>query len=217
MIHNSTGLISVFPSFSPQLLGEVSKHGSIKSLKEGDELLRSGQNIRSTILIIEGLVKIYREDEEGNEIYMYHLGQGQACALSIICSLQNKTSEIKAKAVASTQVLAIPIKYVDQWVKEHYSWYQFVLSTYRGRFEELLTTIDDIAFRKMDERVLMHLKKHKQMLGSNIIPLTHAQIASELSTSREVISRLLKKLEEKGFIKLNRQNIEIINLDQFSM
>lgn len=210
-------LKNIFPSFSSQLLEEISKHGMVKSLKEGEELLRSGQNIKSTMLILDGLVKIFREDEEGNEIYMYHLAAGQACALSIVCSLQNKTSEIKARAIAPTDVLAIPIKYVDTWMKEHNSWYQYVLSTYRSRFEELLNTIDAIAFSKMDERVVMHLKKHQEMLNSNIIPFTHAQIATELSTSREVISRLLKKLEEKGFIKLNRQNIEIISLDQFAM
>ena len=210
-------LHSIFPSLSSALLNEMHEQGSVRHLKEGEELLRSGQNIRSTILILEGLVKIYREDEDGNEIYMYHLGPGQACALSIVCALQNKTSEIKAKAVIPTEVLALPIKYVDQWMKDHYSWYQFVLSTYRSRFEELLITIDAIAFNKMDERLVMHLKKHQLMLKSNIIALTHAQIASELSTSREVISRLLKKMEEKGMIKLNRQNIEILNVDELSM
>ena len=210
-------LNSIFPSLSSALLNEMHEHGSVRHLNEGEELLRSGQNIRSTILILEGLVKIYREDEDGNEIYMYHLGPGQACALSIVCALQNKTSEIKAKAVIPTDVLAIPIKYVDQWMKDHYSWYQFVLSTYRSRFEELLSTIDAIAFNKMDERLVMHLKKHQHMLNSNIIPLTHAQIATELSTSREVISRLLKKMEEKGMIKLNRQNIEMLNVDELSV
>lgn len=210
-------LQAVFPSLAPELLEEMHRHGSTRHLREGEELLKSGQNIRSTILILEGLVKIYREDEEGHEIYMYHLAPGQACALSIVCSLQNKISEIKAKAIVPTEVLAVPIEFVDKWMKDHYSWYQFVLSTYRTRFEELLGTIDAIAFNKMDERLVMHLKKHQQMFNSNIISLTHAKIATELSTSREVISRLLKKMEEKGMIKLNRQNIEIINLENISM
>ncbi|MEO6639367.1 MAG: Crp/Fnr family transcriptional regulator [Ginsengibacter sp.] len=217
MIPNTISLHKIFPSFSPELLKEISEHSEVKLLEEGEELLRSGQNIKSTILILDGLVKIYREDEDGNEIYMYHLSSGQACALSIVCSLQNKTSEIKAKAVKPTEILAIPIKYVDEWMKEHNSWYQFVLSTYRSRFEELLNTIDAIAFNNMDKRVVMHLKQHQQMLNSNIIPFTHAQIATELSTSREVVSRLLKKLEEKGCIKLNRQNIEILNFEELAV
>ncbi len=214
---NEADIKELFPSFAPELVSDVYEHAVFKEFEEGEELLKSGQNIKSTILIIHGLVKVYREDEQGNEIYMYHLAPGQACALSIICSVQNKTSEIKAKTTKPTEVLAIPIEYVDKWMKEHKSWYHFVLSTYRSRFEELLNTIDAIAFSNMDERLVLYLKKHQQMLNANIIPVTHAQIATELSTSREVISRLLKKLAEKGFIKVNRQHIELIHLDNFPM
>lgn len=208
-----TGLHNLFPSFEANLLKEIEQEAEIIQYEKGEELMRSGQNIKFTILIKKGLVKIFREDEEGNEIFMYYLEPGQACALSIMCAIQNRTSEIKAIAEKNTEVLAIPVLFVEQWMKEYRSWYQFIISTYRARFEDLLNTIDAIAFKNMDERIILYLKKQSGISGKKIISITHAQIASELSTSREVVSRLLKKLEEKGLIKLNRQHIEILNLD----
>lgn len=205
----------LFPSFDNALVADIAKHAARQTFKEGEEILKPGQNIRSTLLVLQGLIKISREDANGNEIFMYYLEPGQACALSMMCAIQNRTSEIKAKAVKETDILAIPIQYIDQWMREHPSWYQFVVSTYRSRFEELLSTIDAIAFRNMDERLVLYLKKHQETLKTNILPLTHLQIATELSTSREVVSRLLKKLAEKGFIKLNRQNIELLHPDKF--
>lgn len=207
----------LFSSFTNALAADIAKHAVLKTFKEGEEIMKPGQNIKSTLLVLHGLIKISREDANGNEIFMYHLEPGQACALSIMCAIQNRTSEIKAKAVKETEVLAIPIQYIDQWMKQHPSWYQFVVSTYRSRFEELLNTIDAIAFRNMDERLVLYLKKHQEILNTNKLPVTHAQIATELGTSREVISRLLKKLAEKGFIKVNRQNIELLQLDNFPM
>ena len=203
----------LFPLFDAGLLEEIEQNSSILEFAEGEDLMKSGQNIRNTLIVKEGLVKVFREDEEGNEIFLYHLEPGQACALSIICAVQNRTSEIKARAVKPTTVLAIPVSLVEQWMKDYKSWYQFILSTYRARFEELLNTLDAVAFKNMDERLVMYLKKHSEISNNRNISFTHAQIASELGTSREVVSRLLKKLAEKGLIKVNRQNIEIVNLD----
>jgi CRP/FNR family transcriptional regulator, anaerobic regulatory protein len=167
------------------------------------------------MLILDGLVKVYREDEEGNEFFMYYLDGGKACALSMLCAVKQDTSELTAKAVTNTTVISIPLEYMDQWMTEYKSWYHFVLSTYRERFEELLLTIDHIAFRNMDERLVFYLKRHQEKLKSNIIPLTHTEIAQELNSSREVITRLLKKLSDKGVLRLHRQHIELIDLNLF--
>lgn len=210
---NDHEIKNLFPLFEAKLLQEIEDNAEIIEFEEGEDLIKSGQNIKYTMLIKKGLVKIYREDEVGNEIFMYHLEPGQACALSIICAVQNKTSEIKATAVKHTEVYAVPVHLVEQWMKEYKSWYQFILSTYRSRFEELLNTIDAIAFKNMDERLVIYLKKHAEISNNKTISVTHAQIATELTTSREVVSRLLKKLAERGLIKVNRQNIEIINLE----
>ena len=201
-----------FPSFEKELVEEIIDKGELRIFKDGELIMRTGQYIRSTVLVLQGLVKIYREDDEGNEFFMYYLDGGKACALSMICASKQDTSELTAKSVTETTVIAIPLFYMDQWMTKYKSWYQFVLGSYRERFEELLFTIDHIAFRNMDERLLFYLKRHQDKLKSNIIPLTHSEIAQELNSSREVITRLLKKLSDKGMLKMHRQHIEIIDL-----
>lgn len=201
-----------FPTFEKELLHDLSEAGEIKTFKEGDVLMRTGQYIRSTLLILDGLVKIYREDEEGNEYFMYYLDSGKACALSMICAIRQETSELTARAVRDSTVLVIPLSFMDQWMTRYKSWYQFVLGSYRQRFEELLQTIDHIAFRNMDERLLFYLKRHQEKLNTNKIPVTHSEIAQEINSSREVITRLLKKMADKGMVKIHRQYIEIIDL-----
>lgn len=205
----------LFPGFERELSETLEEVGEIRHIKAGEMLMKTGQNIRSTMLILDGLVKVYREDEEGNEFFMYYLQPGQACALSMICATKQETSEIMAKADKDTEVITIPLSYMDEWMTKYKTWYYFVLETYRSRFEELLTTIDQIAFRNMDERLVFYLKKHQQTLKTNIITNSFTEIAQELNSSREVISRLMKKLSEKGLVKLHRSHVEIVDLDRF--
>ena len=202
----------VFPSFEKKLRDELQEKSEIKYFKSGEQLMRTGQYFRSTMLIVEGLVKVYREDDQGNEFFMYYLQPGQACALSMVCATKSEASQLMAKAVRDTTVIAVPLQFMDTWMAEYKTWYQFVLETYRSRFEELLVTIDHVAFRAMDERLVFYLKRHKETLKTNLIEVSHQEIADELNSSREVISRLLKKLEQMGKVKLNRNSIEIISL-----
>ena len=206
-------ILHYFPALQKELVQEMADVGELKNFKEGEVLMRTGQYIRSTMLVLEGLLKIYREDEEGNEFFMYYLDGGKACALSLLCAAKQDTSELTARAVTDTTVLVIPLRYMDQWMTQYKSWYQFVLGSYRDRFEELLETIDHIAFRNMDERLVFYLRRHQEKLKSDSIPLTHTEIARELNSSREVITRLLKKLADRGMVRLHRQHIEIINLE----
>ncbi|MCF1715608.1 Crp/Fnr family transcriptional regulator [Flavihumibacter sp. RY-1] len=201
-----------FPTFEKELIDDIEAKSEIRSFTAGEQLMRTGQYFKSTMLIVEGLVKVYREDDQGNEFFMYYLQPGQACALSMVCAVKQETSQIMAKAVKDTEVISIPLAYMDEWMGKYKSWYHFVLETYRARFEELLVTIDHIAFRAMDERLEFYLKKHVQTLGSKIIPISHQEIADELNSSREVISRLLKKMEQLGKVKLQRNSIEVIHL-----
>lgn len=201
-----------FPGLEPELVEEIARVGEVHSFNEGSILMRTGQYIRSTMLVLDGLVKIYREDDEGNEFFMYYLDGGKACALSMICASRQNTSELTARAVSATTVIALPLQQMDHWMQHYRSWYQFVLGTYRERFEELLQTIDHVAFRNMDERLVFYLRRHQEKLKSNQIPLTHTEIAQELNSSREVITRLLKKLADKGMVRLHRQSVEIVDL-----
>jgi CRP/FNR family transcriptional regulator, anaerobic regulatory protein len=203
----------LFPGFESSLREEINQHSEIRYFKAGDELMKTGQYFRSTMLILDGLVKVYREDDQGNEFFMYYLQPGEACALSMVCALKQEASEIMAKAVKDTEVIAIPLHFMDEWMTKYRSWAKFVMETYRARFEELLRTVDHIAFQAMDERLEFYLKKHQETLQTNIIPISHQEIADELNSSREVISRLLKKMEQLGKVRLNRNSIEIIKLN----
>src|SRR6476660_4935469 len=203
-----------FPGLEKELIEEIVQVADIKSLKEDEILLRTGQNIRSALLVLEGLVKIYREDEQGNEFFMYYLDAGKACAISLVCALGSETSGLMAKAITKATVLSVPVQYVDEWMGKYKGWAQFALSTYRERFEELLETIDHIAFRNMDERLIFYLKRHQEKFHTNIVPVSFTEIAQDLNSSREVISRLMKKLSEKGIVQLHRSQIEIIDLQK---
>jgi CRP/FNR family transcriptional regulator len=198
-----------FPQLEPGLLNDIEKEGVLKEFTAGEVLMRTGQYIKSTILILEGIVKIFREDEEGAEFLMYYLKPGEACAISIICASRAETSEISAVAMEDTTALLIPIRFMDEWMRKYKSWYYFVLETYRNRFEELLLVIDNVAFRNMDERLFFYLKRYAETNNSEVISLSHQQIADELNSSREVISRLLKKMEQRGLVTLNRNFIEL--------
>lgn len=205
-------LKQLFPTLEEGLYNEIVKHGTIKQVKAGETLLKVGQTIRSTMLIIDGLVKLYREDDEGKEFFIYHLDAGQACSLSMVCAAKHETSEVLAKALTDATVLAIPLEFMDQWMSKYKSWYQFVITSYRTRFEELLKTIDAIAFTGMDERLEYYLKKQVEQLGSNL-KITHQEIANDLNSSREVISRLLKKMEARGWLTIYRNSIDWIKKD----
>lgn len=201
----------LFPSFSEGLVEEIEQNATIFSYKGGDILMRTGQYVKSTMLLINGKIKVYREGEDGGEFFMYYLHPGQACALSMICATRNQTSEVLAKAVEDSEVMMVPLKQMDQWMMVHRSWYEFVIETYRTRFEEVLTVLDSVAFRAMDERLSFYLNRQREALGTNIVNLSHQDIATDLNTSREVISRLLKKMEQRGMVKLFRNHLEILD------
>ena len=203
-------LLTTFPQFEPALIDKLTEEATIKEFTAGDLLMNTGQNMRFTMLVVRGLVKLYREGADGGDFFMYYIQPGNACALSMICSTKQETSEVKAMAVDQTTVLAIPTSLMDELMKTYKTWYYFVLETYRERFEELLVVIDHISFKAMDERLAFYLEKQHQDLGTRKLMLTHAEIAKDLNSSREVISRLLKKMEQQQKVILHRSYIEYL-------
>jgi CRP/FNR family transcriptional regulator len=197
-------------SFSSTLVDDIEKNAVIQEFKSGDVIMRTGQYIKNTVLVLSGSIKIYREDEDGGEFFMYYLQPGQACAISMICGTKNEQSQIMAKVVEDVELVMVPLSLMDKWMMQHRSWYEFVIDTYRSRFEEVLEVVDSIAFRAMDERLEFYLKRHREACGCADLKLSHQEIATELNTSREVISRLLKKLEQRGALKLHRNHIELL-------
>jgi CRP/FNR family transcriptional regulator len=204
-----TSLKKLFPDWEEGLYEAIVKEAELKQAKAGDVLLKMGQNIKSAMLVVEGTIKLYQEDEDGGEYFMYHLNPGEACAVTLVCNYHHEQSHVLAKAVTDIQYLAIPIEFMEKWLNEYKSWHYFVIKTYRSRYEELLKTIHEVAFKNMDERLEFYIKKQVAQFGVTV-KLTHQEIANDLNTSREVISRLLKKMEHNNWIKMNRNSFDWI-------
>lgn len=203
-------LSKIFPTFSKELIQDIESNQIVKNYSSGEIIMRTGQYIKNTVLISKGTIKVYREDIDGGEFFMYYLQPGQACALSMVCALNSEKSQIMAKVVEDAELIMVPLALMDKWMMQHRSWYEFVISSYRNRFEEVLEVIDSIAFRAMDERLEFYLKRQVQACGCKELKLSHQEIGSDLNTSREVISRLLKKMEQRGLVVLHRNQIEVL-------
>ncbi len=196
--------------FESELLKEISQIAILKEVKEGEELIRIGQYLKSMPLLVEGAIKVLREDEEGFELLLYYLERGETCAMTLSCCTTNHKSKIRAEAETDSKLIMIPIEKMDEWLVNYKSWRNFVFNSYHERLNEVLETVDNIAFKKMDERLLSYLKRKAIHNNTNIISSTHQDIAYDLHTSRVVVSRLLKQLEKQNIIKLKRNHIEII-------
>lgn len=175
-------LTNLFPNLEDGLYEAILEHAEIKEIPAGTPLLKVGQNIRSTMMVVEGTVKLYQENEEGDEYFMYYISPGQACAVSMVCSFQAEQSQVLAKALTNVTLLTIPIKYMDEWLSEFKSWHYFVIKTYRTRFEELLKTVNEVAFKNMDERLEFYLKQQVEKFGTTL-KLTHQEIATDCKSS----------------------------------
>jgi len=209
---DSMELRQIFPQFDKELISHLEKIGQVVEFEEGEMLMRTGQYFKNSLLILDGRVKLYREGDDGEEFFLYYLEKGNACALSMICAAKNETSAIKAKTMSPVKALEIPIQYMDTLMKEYRQWYYFVLETYRARFSELLEVIDQVAFHSMDQKLEFYLKRQFESFGTNKITVTHQEIADDLNSSREVISRLLKKMESGKRISISRNEITRLNL-----
>jgi CRP/FNR family transcriptional regulator len=205
-------LDQIFPQFDPNLVSHLESIGNVVEFEEGTMMMRPGQYFKNYLSNLDGRVKLYREGDDGEEFFLYYLEKGNACALSMICATKNETSAVKAKAVTPVKALTIPIQYMDGLMKDHRQWYYFVLETYRARFNELLEVIDQVAFHSMDQKLEFYLKRQFDSLGGKSIVVTHQEIADDLNSSREVISRLLKKLESQKRISISRNEITRLSL-----
>lgn len=193
-----------------RLIEEILTIGRFRSYEPGRLVISPGDTVREIPLVIEGVLKVLRVDDKGNELFLYFLEGGDTCAMSITCCLDNKQSGFQVVAEELSLVWFIPVNNLDDWVSQYPQFRQFVFESYQSRFDEMLETIDHIAFMHMDERLYNYLLDKKQSSGSYTIHKTHEEIAQALNTSRVVISRLLKKLEQEGKIEQQRNKIEIL-------
>lgn len=196
--------------FEPQLIQEIQQFGIYQSFKEGDLIMDYGKYVRMMPIVLKGTVKVYRLDENQNEILLYYLSSNESCSMAYSCCLEAKKSEVKAIAEDNVELIAIPHLKLDDWLCTYPSWKNYIMRSFNERFIELLKSIESIAFHKLDERLIAYLKEKQRLSGSSVIKASHNLIADELATSRVVISRLLKQLENDKRIILYRNEIKLL-------
>lgn len=195
--------------FEETLLKEIESAGTYKKVAAADTLIEIGQYVKFMPLLLSGAIKVFRQDEQGDEYILYFLEKGDTCAMTLNCCLGQSKSQIKAIAEMETELLMVPIQKMEEWMT-HRSWRSFVFESYNTRLTEMLEAIDSLAFMNLDGRILKYLKDKVLINKTSILPLTHQEIAEELNTSRVVVSRVLKKMEQDKIIQLHRSKIEVL-------
>lgn len=196
--------------FEPQLIQEIQQFGIFQTFNEGDLIMDYGKYVRMMPIVLKGTVKVLRLDEKDNEILLYYLSNNESCSMAYSCCLEAKKSEVKAVAEDYVELIAIPHLKLDDWLCSYPSWKNYIMRSFNERFIELLKSIESIAFHNLDERLIAYLKEKQRMTGSSVIKASHNLIADELATSRVVISRLLKQLENDEKIILYRNEIKLL-------
>lgn len=197
--------------FEPELIKEFEEKVKVVDVKQGEKVISVGQTVRVIPFLLNGTLKVSRLDDKLNEVFLYYLNAMEGCAMTFTCCMQQFPSEVQAVAEEDVTYLAIPISVMDEWIVKYPTWKSFVMRSIRSRFNELMHAIDQLAFQKLDERLVNYLKEKSKLTGSTVLNLSHTEIANDLASSREVISRLLKKLELDGRLLLYRNQIKLLN------
>ncbi|MBL0913398.1 MAG: Crp/Fnr family transcriptional regulator [Bacteroidia bacterium] len=197
--------------FGAELSAELEKQAKRLRVKAGEPLLEAGQTVRVMPLVLSGLVEVSRVEEDGRELLLYYINPNEGCAMTFTCCMQAQASKIRAVAAEDSEILALPVRFMEEWMAQYPEWKRFVMRTIQLRFQELLRTIDQVAFHKLDERLVFYLREKSRVTGSALINLSHEEIASDLASSRVVISRLLKKLEDDGKLLLYRNQVKLLS------
>lgn len=212
IMFNVKAAVSKFESvFEPALLAELEANSMLMTVKGGDTMLNPGQTIRAVPLLLSGTFKVSRVNDEGQEILLYYVKEGESCAMTFTCCMMSHFSVIRGTAEEDSELLCVPMDVMDGWMTKYPTWKRFVMQTILNRFTEILKSIDDIAFKKLDDRLVNYLKEKAKTTGSSLINLTHQQIGDDLGTSRVVVSRLLKKLEIDNKLLLYYNQIKLLS------
>ena len=196
--------------FDVEIIDAIVTVATVQKFNKNDIIIDIDQDLDSIPLLIDGHVRVLREDKDGNDLLLYILKSGDTCAMSLTCCMAKSKSKIRAIADEDAIVVMIPISKMRTWFNTNESWRNFILQSYQIRFDEMLETIDTLAFLKMDQRLLKYINDQLNFSESNVLEKTHQEIAEDLHTSRVVISRLLKQLENEKRIKLGRNKITLM-------
>jgi CRP/FNR family transcriptional regulator, anaerobic regulatory protein len=196
--------------FKSVLKDDVKKSGVVKAYAAGEMILNEESFIRSIPIVLKGSLKVLRTDPDGREILLYYIKPGESCIMSFLGGLHHEVSKVKALAEEDTEILMIPVDKAGEWIKEHPEWTDFMFKLYHQRFEELLELVNLVAFQKLDQRLERLILQKSNLYQNKELNITHQQLADELGTTREVVSRILKQMETQGWIKLGRNKILLL-------
>jgi CRP/FNR family transcriptional regulator len=195
---------------SPEMISKILEMSIPKTFEEGDVILQEHAHIRSIPIVTTGSIRVMRTEGDEKEILLYYIKAGESCIMSFLGGIHNDTSKVKAVAEETTDILFIPVTKVKDLIREFPEWLDYIFRLYHQRFEELLEVVNAVAFKKMDERLLLFLERKAELMQTEVLSVTHEQLATELGTARVVVSRLLKQMEVEGLVKLGRNKITLV-------
>ena len=196
--------------FEPALVDEMMAYGELREFAEGELIMDYGKYVKSLPIVLKGTIKVLKMEENGKELLLYYLTTSDSCSMAYNCCMEARKSEIRAITEEPTLLISIPHQKLDEWLCKYQTWKSYIMKSFNERFIELLKTIENIAFKKLDERLIQYLKDKSELADSSLIKATHNQIADDLATSRVVISRLLKQLENDKYLLLYRNEIKLL-------
>lgn len=206
----NTKISKALDHLDPDLVSEIKALSITKDIPRGNEILREGQYVKVIPIVLDGLIKVFTSHQD-KELLLYYIRPNESCIMSFAASLKNETSQVFAITEEDTTALLLPVDKVAYWTKQFPDINTLFFQQYNLRYGELLDTIRHLLFDKMDKRLLNHLQQKVNLTNNNPLKISHRQIADELGTAREVISRTMKKLEAEKWVKQHTNSIEILD------
>ncbi len=212
MTEQSSSLQKIYSTvFEEELLKEIEEKCLTITAPAGQTLMNMGQPVSAVPLVVKGVAKVSRINDEGQEFLLYYVKEGEGCAIAFACGMMGQPSAIKSTVEEDITIMFVPLQKMEQWMTKYPSWKKFVMNTMVTEFIDVIKNIDNIAFKKMDDRLISYLKEKSRIIDSPLLNISHQQIADEMGTNRVVISRLLKKLENDKKLLLFRNQIKLLN------
>ncbi len=202
-------IIERLAHLNPKFVTEIAEHATTLQVPQNAEILREGQYVKVIPLVLEGLIKVFTRYED-KELLLYYIQPKESCIMSFSAGMNNEPSRVFAIAEEDSEVLLLPVQKLQEWQRQYTDVDQLFFQQYNLRYVELLSTIQHLLFDKMDKRIYDYLKEKVRLTQKNPLKITHRKIAEELGTAREVISRMMKKLENEGKVAQNQRGIEVL-------
>lgn len=195
--------------FEEELCEQIQQLGQVRQLASGTVIMETGDSYEWMPIVLSGAVKVLREDPEGNELLLYFLEAGDTCVMSFSCCMGKKKSKVRAVTKGESEILMLPVDSMDEWMGKYQSWRAYIFDAVRIRMDEFIQAVDSLAFMRLDERLKKYLHDRARVLGTTELEITHQEIADDLHTSRVVVSRLLKRLENEGLLDIRRNRLKL--------